>query len=53
MTESSPERRHDSLLATRWTQTGALHGPAGEQAWQWFVERYRPFVRGILGSVLG
>lgn len=53
MTESSPERRHDSLLATRWTQIGALHGPAGEHAWQWFVERYRPFVRGILGGVLG
>ena len=53
MTESSPERRHDSLLTTRWTQIGALHGPAAEQAWQWFVERYRPFVRGILGSVLG
>ena len=53
MTESSPERRHDSLLSTRWTQIGALHGQDGEQAWHWFVERYRPFVRGILGGLLG
>lgn len=42
-----------SSLSTRWTRIGALHGQDAEQAWHWFVERYRPFVRGILGGMLG
>jgi DNA-directed RNA polymerase specialized sigma24 family protein len=41
------------MLATRWTRIGALNGKDAEQEWQWFVGRYRPFVRGILGGVLG
>ena len=40
-------------LVTRWTQIGAMHGQNAEQAWQWFVGRYRHFVRGILGGLLG
>jgi DNA-directed RNA polymerase specialized sigma24 family protein len=39
-------------LATRWTQIGALHSHDAEHAWQWFVGRYRPFVRGILRTLL-
>lgn len=51
-TDGDPAPRTASL-ATRWTRIGALHGPDAEQAWHWFVERYRPFVRGILGRMLG
>ncbi|MEZ6037050.1 MAG: hypothetical protein R3F29_06190 [Planctomycetota bacterium] len=40
-------------MTTRWTRLGALHGHDAEQAWHWFVDRYRPFVRGILGGMLG
>jgi DNA-directed RNA polymerase specialized sigma24 family protein len=56
MTQDSPEpRRHpsESMLSTRWTQIGALQGKDANQAWQWFVARYRPFVRGILLGMLG
>lgn len=47
-----PKASGDSLLVTRWTQIGALHGRDAEQAWQWFVGRYRHFVRGILTGLL-
>lgn len=30
-----------------------MHEQDSQTAWQWFVERYRPFVRGILGRMLG
>ncbi|MEZ6037054.1 MAG: sigma factor [Planctomycetota bacterium] len=53
MTEADPARSNLPSLATRWTRIGALHGQDAEQAWHWFVERYRPFVRGILGGMLG
>jgi len=43
----------NSTLVTSWTRIGALNGQDAEQAWQWFVERYRPFVRGILSGMLG
>jgi DNA-directed RNA polymerase specialized sigma24 family protein len=41
-----------SQFTTRWTIIRALHGKEREAAWQWFVERYRPFVRGILAMTL-
>jgi DNA-directed RNA polymerase specialized sigma24 family protein len=59
---SNPFMQHDrqregqasgGSLTTRWTRIGALDGEDKEQAWQWFVERYRPFVRGILDGMLG
>lgn len=30
----------------------ALHGKDSEQAWAWFVDRYRPYVRNILVTAL-
>ncbi len=42
-----------SALATRWTQIRALHGDDAEQAWRWFVGRYRSFIRGVLRTVVG
>ncbi len=42
----------ETLLVTRWTQIGAMQGRDAEQAWQWFVGRYRHFVRGILAGML-
>lgn len=35
-------------LSTRWTLLDRLHGTASEEAWRWFIERYRPFVRSCL-----
>lgn len=52
MAEATPPHRDPETLATRWTQIGNLHGRGSEAAWQWFVGRYRPFVRGILGRSL-
>lgn len=37
---------------TRWTMLEALHGQDSEQAWSWFVDRYRPYVRNILVTLL-
>jgi RNA polymerase sigma factor (sigma-70 family) len=37
---------------TRWTMLDALSGQEAEAAWAWFVDRYRPYVRGILLAVL-
>ena len=40
------------LLETRWSKLGMLHGAEAEVGWNWFVERYRDFVRDVLASVL-
>ena len=37
---------------TRWTMLEALHGKNAEEAWTWFVDRYRPYVRNILVTAL-
>jgi hypothetical protein len=37
----------------RWVDSAPLGAADSDQTWQSFVERYRPFVRGILGGVLG
>jgi DNA-directed RNA polymerase specialized sigma24 family protein len=42
----------EPTLSTRWTRIGALHGSDAEHEWQWFVGRYRPFVRSVLASML-
>ena len=39
-------------ITTRWTQIDALRGDNAESAWNWFVDRYRPFVRGVLRATL-
>lgn len=40
------------ILETRWSRLDALQGSGSEVAWQWFVERYREFVREVLASIL-
>lgn len=42
-----------STLATYWTQIGDLDRSHAESAWQWFVERYRRFVRDVLVHLVG
>ena len=37
---------------TRWTMLDALAGEEADAAWAWFVERYRPYVHGVLLAVL-
>ncbi len=39
-------------ITTRWTQIDAMRGNNAEAAWNWFVDRYRPFVRGVLRATL-
>ena len=39
-------------LSTHWSRIDALYGPEPEAAWNWFVDRYRPFVREVLSAVL-
>lgn len=39
-------------LSTHWSRIDALYGPEPEAAWNWFVGRYRPFVREVLTAVL-
>ena len=39
-------------LSTRWSMIDSLYGERPEAAWQWFVERYRPFARHVLSAVL-
>jgi RNA polymerase sigma factor (sigma-70 family) len=39
-------------ITTRWTQIDALRGDNADSAWNWFVDRYRPFVRGVLRATL-
>lgn len=51
-TRSANSAADATSFVTRWTVIRALHGKEREAAWQWFVERYRPFVRGILTRML-
>lgn len=37
---------------TRWTMLQALEGQEAEQAWAWFIDRYRDYVRGALRVML-
>ncbi len=39
-------------LSTRWSMIDSLYGDRPEAAWQWFVDRYRPFARHVLSAVL-
>ena len=38
--------------STHWSRIDALYGQQPESAWQWFVGRYRPFVREVLFAAL-
>lgn len=38
-------------LRTRWSQIDLLKGRDAQRAWEWFLDRYRPFVSGILSSM--
>lgn len=48
------EQPPSELLDTRWSRLDALQGSGAgsEDAWQWFVQRYRGFVRDVLASIL-
>jgi DNA-directed RNA polymerase specialized sigma24 family protein len=43
--DSNPPVGH---ITTRWSLLDALDGPEADAAWRHFVDRYRPFVRGVL-----
>lgn len=47
MSPSQPSRDAGGSTTT-WTLLDALDGAAADGAWRQFVERYRPFVRGML-----
>ena len=32
-------------LRTRWSKLEGLHGGAAQDAWRWFIERYRTYIR--------
>lgn len=49
--ELSPPTGERELL-TRWTMIGRLSSRDGDDAWRWFLERYRPFARTVLAPVL-
>ncbi len=36
-------------VTTRWSHIASLSGDNRDAAWKWFVERYKPFVRGLIG----
>lgn len=38
--------------STQWSKIDGLYGPHPEASWQWFVGRYRPFVREVLHAAL-
>jgi RNA polymerase sigma factor (sigma-70 family) len=39
-------------LDTRWSLLEDLRGPRAEEAWSWFSDRYRPYVRSVLQRTL-
>lgn len=41
----------DSLL-TRWSKIDQMQAKDSEAAWQWFLDRYRSFVIGVLAKML-
>lgn len=47
MIEHKPQFRQ-TTLATYWTQIGELDRSQAEDAWNWFIDRYRGFVRSVL-----
>lgn len=36
-------------VTTHWSRIASLSGDDRDGAWKWFVDRYRPFVRGLIG----
>jgi len=40
-------------LTTRWSMLDQLGRQRAEEAWSWFVDRYRPTIRGVLARRLG
>lgn len=39
-------------LVTRWSMLDQLSDTRADEAWRWFIGRYRPFSRGVLGRIL-
>lgn len=42
-----------SYLATRWSMLDQLGKPSADEAWRWFIDRYRPFASSVLAKILG
>jgi len=41
-----------SELSTRWSMLDRLDKTDANEAWEWFIHRYRPFARGVLSKTL-
>jgi len=39
-------------LQTRWSMLEQLRGPAADEAWRWFIERYRGYVQSCLRRIV-
>lgn len=37
-------------VTTHWSRIATLSGNDRDGAWRWFVDRYKPFVRGLIGA---
>ncbi len=46
------EEQPTPSLVTRWSMLEQLSDTRADEAWRWFIDRYRPFARGVLGKLL-
>lgn len=44
-----PSEQPEEGVTTHWSRIASLSGDDRDSAWKWFVERYKPFVRGLIG----
>jgi RNA polymerase sigma factor (sigma-70 family) len=49
MTSLPPSNSTEDAFATRWSRIQRLHDEGAEDAWRWFIERYYPEIRTMLG----
>lgn len=49
MTSLPPSHSTEDEFATRWSRIQRLHGDGADEAWRWFIERYYPEIRSMLG----
>lgn len=45
-----PSEQPEDGVTTHWSRIASLSGDDRDSAWKWFVERYKPFVRGLIGA---
>lgn len=46
------QQRGPSGFVTRWSKLDELAGTQADDAWRWFIDRYRPFARSVLSRIL-